>query len=214
MSMGGDSLWITRTHPVDRSGIIRVDPWRNRVVEAFPMPCCVGDVVEGYRDVWVKAFQRPFLRRIDKVTGQSRPVPGARPCRGPIFGAGSLWIATRCQGPGSPTVLRLDPLTGETVARVDPPWNVLELAVGEGSVWLIRADIRDKDLHILRLDPASNRIEGLEIVIEPNPDRPNFGSYGFFDPISAVAGEGALWVTNHVDGEVVRIEFDYQPDRS
>jgi hypothetical protein len=211
MSIGGDFLWIARTHPQDRAAILRVDPWRNQVVEAFRF-CCAGRVMEGFGDLWMRAFQRPLLRRIDTTTGRSLPAPRVFPCSGPKLDGESVWITTGCQGIGSSTLLRIDPYTGQVVGRIDSPRLVNEFAAGGGSVWLIHADIDDNDLHIQRFDTASNRIEGLEIVIEQNPERPTFGSYGLFYPVSAVVGEGALWVTNHVDGEIVRIEFDHQLD--
>jgi hypothetical protein len=78
-------------------------------------------------------------------------------------GEGSVWVAVRGERPADGTVVRLDPATGEVVARIPvdvvPGWEVGGggVAVDDGSVWVAGSTGEGAGL-IERIDTASNRV--------------------------------------------------------
>ncbi len=82
-------------------------------------------------------------------------------------------------------VAKVDPVTGEVVARIDvggQPWPV---AVGAGAVW-----VADLDGRLLRIDPCTNDVTGVgRVGLQPRP---------------IAVGRGAVWVTRQ-NGTVARL---------
>jgi streptogramin lyase/tRNA A-37 threonylcarbamoyl transferase component Bud32 len=87
---------------------------------------------------------------------------------------------------GSPSVLpaagvdyvaRVDPSTRQVVAKIPVGKNSIDVAVGEGSVWVL-----DKDGSVRRIDPVTNTLAVIEGVAK--------------DPKAIAAGEGAIWVAD------------------
>lgn len=78
-------------------------------------------------------------------------------------GEGSVWVAVRGEQASESTVVRIDPETGEVVARIPvevvPGWEVGGggLAVSDQSVWVAGATGTDAGM-IERIDTASNRV--------------------------------------------------------
>ena len=83
-------------------------------------------------------------------------------------GEGAVWVTSCCtDGSGSGEVVRLDPETGDVVARIPvravPGWDFggAGLAVGSGSVWTLgsaRADGGCCEGVVTRIDPATSSI--------------------------------------------------------
>jgi streptogramin lyase/tRNA A-37 threonylcarbamoyl transferase component Bud32 len=82
-------------------------------------------------------------------------------------------------GPGTLVdyVARLDPNTREVAAKIPVGEHPVDVAVGEGSVWVL-----DKDGSVRRLDPVTNKATVIEGIAE--------------DPRAIAAGEGAVWVAD------------------
>ena len=105
-------------------------------------------------------------------------------------GYGSLWLGI-CTSP--PSLLRVDPATGQIVATVTLPVSGLaeesSVAAAEGSVWLLSSSAS-----IVRIAPKTGKIVTT------------------FDVPSGAAGVraafGALWVPDHDKGELLRIDPD------
>jgi Tol biopolymer transport system component len=82
-------------------------------------------------------------------------------------GYGGVWVTSCCQGTDGGSVVRLDPTTGEVVARIGiraaPGWDFggAGLATGDGSVWTMGAVGGGSDCcHALvtRIDAATNSV--------------------------------------------------------
>jgi Tol biopolymer transport system component len=122
-------------------------------------------------------------------------------------GEGGVWVtAQRQDGSGAGEVIRLDPATGEVVARIDvraaPGWEFggAGLTVGEGSVWVVgQVRYGDRCCHALvtRVDPSTNAVAD-EIEV-PGESR-DLGNDVWGD-------DGSLYVLMGVDGGSIALEL-------
>ncbi len=92
-------------------------------------------------------------------------------------------------------VLRLDWKTGEILARAPVPYGPGQLVQGDGALWLATFQ-RDVAATIQQIDPLT-----LQPIGEPFPVS-NQQSVGL------AYGDGMLWATASVDGELVRIDAE------
>jgi len=118
----------------------------------------------------VRAFTGPTGSRVgdDPATsGPPRPVLGPSvdiglPDGGPIYAFGSVWVGSLDQGYERESIVRIDPLTLEVIARVPvesaPDWEVGEhgFAEGFGSLWVTGGDGREA--LVQRVDPVTNAV--------------------------------------------------------
>jgi YVTN family beta-propeller protein len=184
--LASDSLWIA----AGRSGaLLRVDTSSNRVAARFPVHQAIGPLPEGY-DTGPTA--------VTGVAGSIWLAHGEEVSR-----IGAVWVAendalhTRRARP-EPTsrIVRVDPRSSTVVDVVDVPGlhppntsRALQsgaLAVFDGSVWAV-APATDV---LWRIQPG----EGVRTI----PAGP--------DPGTVAAGLGGVWVENHGDRTVVRID--------
>jgi hypothetical protein len=91
-----------------------------------------------------------------------------------VHGFGSVWVAEQADdGDGEGALLRMDPATGEIVARVPAEslpgweWGGGGLAVGNGSVWIAgsipspdeaTSETAGSDAALFRVDPVANQV--------------------------------------------------------
>lgn len=98
------------------------------------------------------------LWRIDATTNEAVPLENTRGAQWPAVGEGFAWV-TLCQGPsadgcGRPAVLKLDPVTGETLATIPLSAYPWQIGVGFGAVWVSTAD------GLTRIDAGSGEVLG------------------------------------------------------
>lgn len=129
-----------------------------------------------------------------------------------VYGFGSIWVAEQAdEGDGEGSLLRMDPATGEIVARVPAEslpgweWGGGGLAVGQGSVWIAgsipspdeaTSETAGSDAALFRVDPVANE------VVETIPVG------GDFPADVAVTADG-IWVNifrGQQDAELVRVD--------
>ena len=144
LTASGDAVWVANSAA---NRIVRVDPRTNRVVASIKLghftPC--GFVVADQSAVWsAGAVCTDGVARIDprakRVTAQlAEPHPV-----GVALALGSLWVASLASG----DVDRIDPRTGQVVARVHVGGYPVRLGVGFGSVW-----VNDDKGRVLRIRP-------------------------------------------------------------
>jgi class 3 adenylate cyclase/streptogramin lyase len=84
-------------------------------------------------------------------------------------------------------VARVDPATRQVVARIPVGEHPVDVALGEGSVWVL-----DKDGSVRRIDPVTNEATVIETVAE--------------DPRAIAAGEGGVWVADGTKGTIHKID--------
>lgn len=114
---------------------------------------------------------------------------------GVVFDFGSVWVGLYDRG----TVDRIDPATGTIMKTitVGDPTKLLARArdthgvpsavtSGFGSIWAVGADGR-----LARIDPATNAAMTFDVGVVGE---------------ALATGEGAVWITSHDDGAVVRFD--------
>jgi YVTN family beta-propeller protein len=150
VASGEGFIWTISTSPRYEFELARVDP-RTEEVTHFPLGVGDGDVgtPAGVGDVAVAA--------------------------------GSVWVTISPVNDGSyevlrGTILRIEPSTGQVVARIPVGRNPVGIAEGEGAIWVAN----EADDSISRIDPTTNE----EIATFPTVDGPRWLAYGF----------GSLWV--------------------
>jgi RNA polymerase sigma-70 factor (ECF subfamily) len=74
-----------------------------------------------------------------------------------VAGPDAVWVLNRNLPPDQDQLVRVDPATDRVVARIPVGRNALRVAVGDGSVWVLRATSGRVDL--VQVDPATNRVD-------------------------------------------------------
>jgi YVTN family beta-propeller protein len=110
--------------------------------------------------------------------------------------AGSVWIATarplsatRSQG----VVLRVDPSTRRIVAVIRAGTWPAALATGNRAIWAVNSAPFFKRGTLVRIDTATNRLDGPAIPLGPAPS-------------GVAVGANSVWVGDAIEGTVRRID--------
>ena len=198
-----------------------------RAVATFPM---FGDpVAMAVRggDVWVAGNNPTWVTRwVTPMNPATRDKPTIALSAAPTRLAATedaVWVLT----PADNSVVRIDPAANQVVSTIGVGRAPSGLAVGAGAVWVSRRS----DGAVVRINPATNRVVatigigrapgamtvagGMVWVALPG------GGLGRIDPASnrstvirvprccageLAASDGALWVANHEDGTLVRVD--------
>jgi DNA-binding beta-propeller fold protein YncE len=111
-------------------------------------------------------------------------------------GQGALWVAGAAPGdlatPGDDAVTRIDLATGRRVATIPVGRAPLDLAATPGAVWVPNSGGGGDS--VARIDPQTNRLAGRPVRTGASPQ-------------SLAIGGGSLWVANHDERTVTRIEL-------
>ncbi len=131
----------------------------------------------GFGSLWVSNAGLGAVQRIDPDTSKViATVNVNRPCAAMAAGYGSLWVASR----RDKSIYRISANNNKVTATI--PVTVADseasIAAGEGGIWVLT----DQKGVLSRIDPETN-----EVVA-----RINVKPYSY----AAVAGYGAIWVTN------------------
>ena len=132
----------------------------------------------------------------DQVVGKpiSVNVPGSAILEAIVVGEDSLWVSIVNGGNiGVPndidSVVRIDPQTGEALARIKVRRGPVSLAYTPGVVWAA-----NWGAHLIsRIDTKTNQLAG-------EPFRTGAAPY------SMAMGDESLWIVNHDDGTVTRLD--------
>ena len=154
------------------------------VVANVPVGDSPSAVAVGGGSIWVSVESGPSggseVARIDPVTAQVIATIPVKSLPGQLaFEDGSLWIGL------AGSVQRLDPDTGQVIAKIDGPGTFLSAA--PGAVWAL-----DSADSIARIDPATNQI--VATVSFPVP------ASGYIT-LPPVATPDAVWVMTFLGGE-------------
>jgi len=181
-----NALWVGTTE----GRVFRIDPSSDIEDESWTLPNAgktspfvvdpgAGFLAYGAETIWAASFRS--ISRIDPAT--SSLVPGKSSAWGPLaYGFRSVWTLG-----SEPRLVRLAPVTLRRQATVTLSFGLVDVAVGEGSVWLPDNEERQ----VWRVDPARNVVET---------------TYQVGGRTSTVAvGAGAVWAPSD-DGAVVRID--------
>ena len=204
-------IWVSRDSNRLRSDVISVNPTTN---QATTKPITVGSgpdtVVSGFGSLWVDNTSvvvgnnapsqiYPGVSRIDLRTRHvtTEPFSGT-----PATGFGSLWIQTNAASDNA-AIIRVDPATGQTLARIAVP-RVVGISSGGGRVWAIsypksRSPSTFQPIKgtaaLWQIDPRTNHVIGKTIHLP------------LTQPISIVVSEGQLWIADYQSGKLIHFQL-------
>ena len=169
---------------------------RSRFAAILPV-AGAGNLAVANGRLWVLTGAGTVVRldpATNRVVGKPLRVPADTTAIAAAQGA--LWVTTVADGdlgaPGKDTVARIDLATGRTVATITVPRAPLDLAATPRAVWVTNAGAGGD--RVARIDPRTNRLL----------DRPvRTGA----SPQSLAVGGGSLWVANHDERTVARIDL-------
>lgn len=127
--------------------------------------------------------ERVFLKRLDPDTREATATIPLRDTGGAsvAFGAGSAWVSyANYSSPRESGILRVDLETNEVVRRIPTEKPPLNVAFGEGSVWLTS----ELSGVVSRIDPAAD-----EVVEEIQTGKSEVGGIA--------VGGGSVWVASY-----------------
>jgi YVTN family beta-propeller protein len=169
---------------------------RGRFAATVPLPGASSMAV-GEGKLWVLDGSGRVLEidpRTNAVVGEPLHVPADAEVI--AVGQGTLWVASVASGdlaaPGDDAVTRIDLASGRTVATVTVRRAPLDLAVTPRAVWVANAGGGGDG--VTRIDPQSNRLASRPVRTGASPQ-------------SLVVGGGSLWVANHDERTVTRIDL-------
>jgi DNA-binding beta-propeller fold protein YncE len=211
LTTGGGSLWITT---FQNGRVLEIDPASGRVRRTIPL----GHLAFAPHIAWHggQAFVavNDTIVRIDPGSDAAVEIAHVPSPAGLVAAFGSLWVS---ENSISATVIRLDPETGDVLARIPglAPTETAGIAVGGGSVWASGQG------GLLRIDPATNRVvdefdEGgiyayaaddrslwiadTENVWRIDTSTGNLGRIGIGErPVGVAVVGSTLWISNAVD---------------
>jgi len=138
-------------------------------------PVTVAQEVEPFLESLVFDAERPLV--VETITVGSRP-------RGVAYGHGAVWVAVA----GENSVARLDPASGQLVAKIPVGSTPAGVATSEDAVWVANQD----DGTVSRIDPQAGRVIATIAVGR--------------EPVNVAASGAAVWVTNDGSDTVTRID--------
>jgi YVTN family beta-propeller protein len=142
-------------------------------------------------------YARGALLRLDLASGRIQArIRVAGYMRGLAVVAGSIWVAaarplsaTRSEG----VVIRFDLSTGRVAAVVRAGTWPAALAAGDRGIWAVNTAPFFKRGTLVRIDTATNRLDGRPIPLGPAPS-------------GVAVGAGSVWVADAIEGKVRRID--------
>lgn len=211
VAFAADRVWVSRDSNRPRGDIISVNPTTN---QATATPITVGSgpdtIVSGFGSLWVDntsvvvgnnapSQTYPAVSRIDPRTRRvsTEPFSGT-----PATGFGSLWIQTNAAADDA-AIIRIDPATGQTLARIDVP-RVVGVFPAGGRVWAIsyprsRSASTFQPIKgtaaLWQIDPRTNRVIGKPVNLP------------LIQPISIVVSNEQLWIADYQSGKVIHFQL-------
>ncbi|HEX5088867.1 MAG TPA: hypothetical protein VFV89_13740 [Nocardioides sp.] len=166
------------------SGVItRVDPATNRVTRVVTPPYPVGFGTYAPPFLWVASFMNDVVMQLDAETGQVlRTITrsASAPWDGPVGLASTardVWVVNH----NSPTLIRMDPVTGavDGITKL-PGRKAAGPILAAGSLWVAMI----KSNQVVRVDPTTGQVDGAPIHLDTGA-------------CAASSGAGdALWYTS------------------
>lgn len=192
--------WTPFVLPPSPTAFVPSVPDDKRIIASIDVGGAPGTMVVENGLLWVIAHNT--VVRIDPQTDQvagkpiSVPVPDKAELPAIAVGQDAVWVSIVGGGDidrPSPidSVLRLDPLTGETVATIKVPRGPMSLSYTPGIVWVVNFGFSART--VSQIDSNTNQLE---------EERVTTG----YAPYSITVGGEAVWVINHDDGTLTRID--------
>ncbi len=183
VAFGDGAVWVANA---EDETVSRIDPKTRRVVKTIGMT--VTDLAVDDGSVWVVSGSDGTLTRIEARSGAvqetldlrgSQLVPNAT--LAVAAGGGDIWVTST-----GGQVLRIDPATDATVARITVRPGPLAITFGEGAAWVGTLGA------IQRIDQRTNTVT---VSISPEGT-----------PLGVAVGAGAVWAAIGSNATVWRID--------
>jgi hypothetical protein len=206
IELGSDALWVELAGSHDAT-ILKLDPVTNQILSTFPVQGGMLAVGGGW--VWIANLNANAVFQYDAATGREVARLGV-PRNDPCWLAAdqtTAWV-TSCLF-GKDRLSRIDAASNRVVDRM-PFEGSATITVADGYLWMVTTSARDPYITVRRLDPATNKFVGQPIRIASDPAvGQHFSCSTLGGPSASWAGvgEGALWVTDCRDAELVRIQL-------
>jgi YVTN family beta-propeller protein len=143
-------------------------------------------VNSGFGSIWITSSGEGKVYRVDPKRHRiiARITVAASP-RFTTVGEGAVWVLSQSDG----SVSRIDPATNTVIASIaaNVPGAGGDIASGGGYIWVAASGTP-----VMRIDPRSNQVVD------------QYGNYKGADAIRF--GFGAVWVSDHVKGDLWRID--------
>jgi streptogramin lyase len=151
LGFGHGSLWVVTDGGRGDNVLTRFNAETGAVEAAIALPThSMGGAHYAFDSVWVVGTRRNELYRIDPATNAIVSTTALE--RDPAYvisAEGSVWVNSR-----SGFVQRIDPVTGEVIARIETTYQgVDQLTAGGGFIWLGTSFAA-----VTQIDPATNTI--------------------------------------------------------
>jgi DNA-binding beta-propeller fold protein YncE len=168
---------------------------RGRFAAVIPLPGA-GSMAVANGVLWVLDASSTVVGidpTVNAVVGKPLRVPAD--AEAIAVGQGALWVARVAPGDlgtaGMDAVTRIDLATGRTVATITVRRGPLDVAVTPAAVWVTNSGGGGSS--VARIDPQTNRLVGRPVTTGASPQ-------------SLAVGGGSLWVANHDERTVTRID--------
>ena len=169
---------------------------RGRLAAVIPVPGAASmTVADGM--LWVRKGAGTVVRvapTTNRVVGKPLRVPAD--AEAIAVADGALWVARVAPGdlgtPHTDAVTRVDLASGHTGATIPVRRAPLDLAATPGAVWVTNSGAGGD--RVARINPTTNRVAGRPVRIGASPQ-------------SLAVGGGSLWVANHDERTVARIDL-------
>ena len=203
IATGLGRVWVT----LGEGGIVGIDPATGaidrRIEGGFNL------IGSGGGALWATTLDKgpPAVVRLDPETGErlaSYDFPD--PCNLEVAG-GYVFVAS-CDGgmhagTGSDELAALDATTGTEGFRV-PIDGYGQMRLADGILWIAENSDDGRTIDLVPLDPSTGAPTGATVRIPHG--KPRFSIRLSFPPhVFFAVGEGSLWFTDYVAGEVLRI---------
>jgi sugar lactone lactonase YvrE len=195
LAYGAGSVWAkTRAGPdsVGADAVVRIDATTAAPTTTVSLGHVVNSLAFGFDALWVTSPQDGLLLRVDPATNAVTTV--VSDLQGPAaiaVGPDSLWVSLfgtedADPAPGEPSVVRIDPTSGELVAALvtEPLGLGCGIAADASSVW-----IRGPETFLTHVDPATNTVVETITALQGAGDV----TLGFESVWAAAYDFGRLW---------------------
>ncbi len=179
-AIGFDSLWVAQP---DRGVVVRVALEDGSVTDTVKVGASPAGIAIGGEAVWVTNSADGTVSRISPAVNEvTQTLPVGTGPSGIAYGAGVLWVADTIGA----ALVRLDPVSGKR-DEIPLPGRPAGVAFSSDGVWVTF----DAD-GVARVDPRTRSVTLTKSV----------GN----GPTAVLSAAGAIWVANHLDGTVSRLE--------